>query len=89
VQDEDYKGMRFFIDQYPEDYNNIIPILTDNNSNYICVVTNEDGLGTIDYLSHDEEGLIRVFKNIPTMVEMINNHKEYWDIAEFPKSYYS
>ena len=86
VKKDDYKAMNSFISMYQDDYGKIIPILTDNNSNYLCVVVEGGSLGTIVSLSHNEEGLVRIFDSIPTMVKKINENKIYWDIFEFPDS---
>jgi hypothetical protein len=85
ILDDDFDNMCNFIKQYHEDYGDIIPILTDNNGNYICISNQENNKGTIVLLSHDEGGLIGLFKNVPSLVDSVNNNTNYWDIYDFPK----
>ncbi|PZP42686.1 MAG: hypothetical protein DI598_16655 [Pseudopedobacter saltans] len=75
-------GMEEYINSYADEYGLLIPILTDNNSNFICVTNN----GYVCYLSHDEINLTPLFKNIANLINSVKQNPEAWDIQEMPAS---
>ncbi|EDM35109.1 hypothetical protein PBAL39_16546 [Pedobacter sp. BAL39] len=88
ISDQDLKGMLAFFKQYPDDFEDLIPIMTDNNSNYICVYFQGQHFGKVCYLSHDEMDLTPFFSSIRVLVEVINRYPEAWDFPEIPADAY-
>jgi len=82
----EFNDMINFFKQYPEDFQEIIPIMTDQNSNFICVYIKGENLYKVCYLNHDEINLYPKFKNIYDLIETINNNPGCWDITELDDS---
>lgn len=85
ITDEDLQGMIVFFDQYPEDYENVLPMMTDDNSNYLCVYYKGDDKGKVCHLSHDEIDLTPRFKSIESLIHVIKANPEAWDFEELPE----
>lgn len=85
ITDEDLEGMLVFFKQYPEDFNKVLPIMTDDNSNYLCVYFKGDHKGKVCHLSHDEIDLTPRFKSIESLIHVIETNPECWDFEELPK----
>lgn len=85
ITDEDLEGMIAFFEQYPEDYENILPMMTDDNSNYLCVYYKGDDKGKVCHLSHDEIDLTSRFKSIESLIHVIKANPEAWDFEELPE----
>lgn len=81
VSESDFNDMLDYFKQY-EVYNNLIPILTDNNSNYWCLYINGFLKGMICYLSHDELSLEPKFKGISELIKAIDNNLDAYDYNE-------
>lgn len=83
LDENDFSGMMQFLQQ-EEELAHIVPVLTDENSNYLCVFVKGDHKGLVCYLSHDEINLTPIFKNITNMIQAINNHPDAWDVYDLP-----
>ncbi|MEJ2884263.1 SMI1/KNR4 family protein [Pedobacter sp. GR22-6] len=86
IDDQDLSSMLNFFQQYPEDFQHLIPIMSDGNSNYLCVSFHQTDFGKICYLSHDEIDLTPVFSSISQLISVIESHSEAWDFPEIPPS---
>ncbi|SEW52894.1 SMI1/KNR4 family protein [Chitinophaga arvensicola] len=86
LSEEEFDGMMVFISQYEDDFGHIIPLLTDDNSNFICINGGPENHGYICYLSHDEINLNPLFKSARHLIDAVNSHQEAWDITELPPS---
>lgn len=85
ITNEDLEGMLVFFKQYADDFDEVIPIMTDDNSNYFCVYYKGDNKGKVCYLSHDEIDLTPRFKSIESLFNVIEVHPEAWDFEELPE----
>lgn len=74
-----------FFNQYSDVFENILPIMADNNSNYLCVYFQGENKGKACYLSHDEIDLSPQFNNIGSLIKAINNNPDSWDFTDIPK----
>lgn len=66
-------------------YHNLIPILSDRESNYWCFCFKGITKGMIYYLSHDGEPLLPVFHDMHSFIECINHNPElmyFWDFQQ-------
>ncbi|MBW1296281.1 HEAT repeat domain-containing protein [Aquimarina litoralis] len=81
VEESDFNGMIEYFEQY-EVYDQLIPILTDNNSNYWCFYTNGILKGLVCYVSHAELNLEPKFASISALIMMINNNPDAYDFDE-------
>ncbi len=81
IEKDDFESMLEYFEQY-EIYENLIPILTDNNSNYWCLYFKGKLKGTVCYLSHDEINLEPKFKNITKLINAINQNPDAYDFSE-------
>lgn len=88
ITNEDLEGMLVFFEQYPEDYENILPIMTDGNSNYLCVYYKGNDKGKVCHLSHDEIDLTPRFKSIESIIHVIKANPEAWDFEELPEEFF-
>ncbi|SHG43401.1 SMI1/KNR4 family protein [Pedobacter caeni] len=84
ITDQDLEGMIDFFKQYPDDFEDLLPIITDGNSNYLCVYFKGNDKGKVCHLSHDEMDLSPRFKNIENLIKTINANPEAWDFEELP-----
>lgn len=76
--------MMKFLQQQGDELATIVPVVTDNNSNYLCVFVRGEHAGLVCYLSHDEINLTPIFKNVSNMVKAINEHPDAWDVYDLP-----
>lgn len=81
VEKDDFERMFKFYQEY-EIYKNLLPILTDNNSNYYCLYVGGPLKGTICYFSHDEVNLEPRFKNLTKFINAINKYPDAYDFDE-------
>ena len=85
ITNKNLDGMIVFFEQYPEDYENVLPVMTDDNSNYLCVYYKGDDKGKVCHLSHDEIDLTPRFKSIESLIHVIKTNPEAWDFEELPE----
>ena len=85
ITNENLEGMVVFFKQYTEDFDEILPIMTDDNSNYFCVYYKGDNKEKVCYLNHDEIDLTPRFKSIESLIHVIGTHPESWDFEELPE----
>jgi hypothetical protein len=83
-QVDDLKEMMAFFREHPA-LAELVPILTDNNSNYICVYKSGPLLGKICYFSYGETSLDPKFRNIENLVTAISANPDAWDFTELPE----
>ena len=81
VEEEDFNGMMEFFEEY-EEYQNLIPLLTDNNSNYWCFISDGKHKGKVCHLSHDEIDLKPLFSSVQDLINEINDHPDAYDFYE-------
>ncbi|GAB1855901.1 hypothetical protein MHTCC0001_07360 [Flavobacteriaceae bacterium MHTCC 0001] len=81
INKTDFENMLKYFEQY-EIYENLIPILTDNNSNYWCLYIGGRLKGTVCYLSHDEINLEPKFKSITKLINVINKNPDAYDFSD-------
>lgn len=62
----------------------LVPILTDNNSNYICAYKSGPLAGKVCYFSHEETSLDPKFRNIENLVTAIAGNPDSGDFTELP-----
>lgn len=67
-------------------YENIIPIMTDNNSNYVGLYIDGILKGKVCYLSHEENSLEPKFKSIANLIDAINANSKCWELEELPET---
>jgi hypothetical protein len=86
LSEKEFGEMIDYFNKYPEEYSDLIPLMTDNNSNYICVYSKGIFRGAVCFLSHDEIDLYPKFKNISSLVTAINANPSAWDFFDFSDS---
>ncbi len=69
-------------------YTDLVPILTDGQSNYWCLYIDGVLKGKICYLSHDEVSLEPRFKSLSSFIKLINANPSYSDVSDIPLSSY-
>ena len=82
---DNFNNMMEYLSKYSI-YQDIVPILTDNNSNYICAYKSGVLFGRICYLNHEETSLEPKFRNIENLIAAINKNTDCWDLYEFPET---
>ncbi|WP_317505158.1 hypothetical protein [Flavitalea sp. BT771] len=83
VAEDEFRQMIDLFSQ-SRDLAQIIPILTDSHSNYICVYKNGPLKGFICNYDHEETDLTPRFSNITSLVKAINSYTGSWEIRNFP-----
>ena len=81
LEEPEFQDMLDYFGQY-EIYKNLIPILTDNNSNYWCLYVDAALRGMICYVSHDELSLEPKFKGVSELINAIDNNQDAYDFEE-------
>ena len=82
---DEYNSMIEHLSQYCV-YQNIIPIMTNNNSDYICVYRDDILHGKVCYLNHEETSLEPRFKDIKNLIKAINTNPDCWELMDFPET---
>jgi hypothetical protein len=85
VLKKDFVEMGDVLREFPV-YENIIPIMTDNNSNYIGLYIDGILKGKICYLSHEENSLEPKFKSIVNLINAIIANPKCWELDELPET---
>lgn len=85
IDNSEYHNMMSYFSQF-EVYNNLAPFLTDNENNYWCVYTSGVLKNKVCYLSHEEIYLQPVFKNIVSLLDLLNNNPSFYDYHDIPVS---
>ncbi|WP_272151350.1 hypothetical protein [Tenacibaculum aiptasiae] len=92
IEESDFESMLEYFEEY-EVYNNLIPIMTDNNSNYWCLYVGGKLKGMVCYLANEEMNLAPRFKNITNLINNIYQNPDAYDFDEldievfdYPKS---
>ena len=75
IDDREFAEMLDYFKQFPI-YKDIIPIMTDEQSNYWCVYISGAMKGMVCHLSHDEISLEPRFKNISNLISAVENNAE-------------
>lgn len=84
ITDKELDDMLAFFKQYPEDFEDLFPIMTDDHSNYLCVYYKGAFTGNVCYLSHDEMNLSPRIAGIGRLIAIINAHPGAWDFTDLP-----
>jgi len=85
IENNELKEMKNYFNQFSI-YENVIPIMTDNNSNYLCIYVKGIMKGMICHLSHDGIDLSPKFKNISNLIKAIDNYPDVYDFYEFDEN---
>lgn len=84
MDEKEFSEMLAFVRSQEDQMKEIIPFLTDNNSNFLCVFIEGSHKGEVCYLSHDEINLNPIFKSITQLIKAIDAYPEAWDILDIP-----
>ncbi|UNM96353.1 hypothetical protein MMG00_00245 [Ignatzschineria rhizosphaerae] len=85
LKEAEFNNMMAFFKDYPENFAELLPIMTDNNSNYLCVYFTGYHRFQVAYLSHDEMDLTPIYPNISSLIQVINQYSECYDIEDIFK----
>jgi hypothetical protein len=87
LSEGEFHEMEAYFDEYSI-YKDLIPIMTDKQSNYICVYISGTLKGMVCLLEHDEPSLEPKFLNISNCVEVLkyDPHLESGDF-DFPRNF--
>lgn len=84
IDNGEYKSITEYFTQYPI-YKDIIPIMTDNQSNYICVYKSGVLFGKVCYVSHEEISMEPKFRSIESLITAINQNPDCWEWLDLPE----
>lgn len=87
LDEGDFEQMQDYLKKFPV-YQFLVPILTDENSNYWCVYG--DGLlkNMVCHLNHDELSLEPRFRNLSSLIDAINDHPDRHDFFDFEDTFF-
>jgi hypothetical protein len=83
LSNKEFVAIIDYFKKFPQDFEDMIPLMTDNNSNYICVYIRGRFKNAVCFLSHDEIDLYPKFKNISSLINAINENQNAWDFFGF------
>ena len=86
ISNDGLAAMTLFFKQHPEDFEELLPIMTDDNSNFLCVYHKGANKGKVCYLSHQEIDLRPKFTSIESLIHVVAAHPECWDFEELPEN---
>ena len=84
IDNKEFSEMIAYFKQFPV-YKEIIPIMTDGQSNYSCLYIAGPMEGMICHLAHGEQNLEPKFKDISNFIKAIESNNAY-DFFEFDES---
>ena len=80
IEKDEFQEIYTYFQQFTL-YKDIIPLLSDSNSNYWCMYISGPLRGMICYLSHDEVNLEPKFHTISNLIEAIETHPDAYDFS--------
>jgi hypothetical protein len=83
LSNKEFVAIIDYFKKFSQDFEDMIPLMTDNNSNYICVYIRGRFKNAVCFLSHDEIDLYPKFKNISSLINAINENQNAWDFFGF------
>ncbi len=87
ISESDFISMIEYFEEYSI-YEDLIPIITDNNSNYWCLYYKGILKGMVCHLSHDEVNLEPKFANIHNLLNCIKVNNEAYDFEELSRIHF-
>lgn len=88
VLDEDeFEKMQDYLKEFPV-YQFLVPIMTDENSNYWCLYADGPLKNMICHLSHDEPSLEPRFRSLSSLIDTITEYPDSYDIYDFEDDYF-
>ena len=88
IDEFEFEEIIEYFGQY-EVYSNLIPVLTDNNSNYWCVYVGGILSGMVCYLDHNELSLEPKFNGVYELINTINQNPDAYDFYELENSVFN
>lgn len=85
LDEEGFEEMMDYFSQFPV-YKNLVPFITDENSNYWCVYINGPMKGMVCYLSHDEPDLAPKFQSVSNLLKVINENDDAYDFYDLTEN---
>lgn len=83
VKDNELSEMQQYFAQFSI-YQHLLPIATDNQSNYWCLYVAGMLRGMVCFLSHEEADLTPVFRSLPRFITAVQQHPDAAEPADFP-----
>lgn len=83
--DKELKDMQDYLAQFAI-YKDLIPVMTNGNSNYWCLYVYGPLKNNVCYLDHEEPSLEPRFKNLTTFIDAIYNHPDADDLYDFDET---
>jgi hypothetical protein len=87
LEEEEFRSMQRYFEEFPI-YKDLIPVMTDGNSNYWCLYIDGPLKNMVCYLNHEEPSLEPRFKNLSSLIDTINKHPESYDIDDFDAAFF-
>jgi len=87
LDEGDFEKMQAYLKEFAV-YKFLVPIMTDDNSNYWCLYVDGPLKNMVCYISHDEPSLEPRFRSLSSLIDAINNHPGCYDIHDFDDSFF-
>jgi hypothetical protein len=87
LNEEAFEEMQNYLNEFPV-YQFLVPIMTDDNSNYWCLYVDGPLKNMLCHLGHEEPSLEPRFKNLSSLIDAINDHPDCSDMNDFEDTFF-
>lgn len=85
IAESEYSNIMDYFSGFPV-YEHLVPILTDNQSNYWCLYIGGILENKVCHLDHEEASLQPLFRNVASLLAVIEDNPDYFDFYDIPLS---
>ena len=82
IERNEFEDMLMYFADNIELYGDSIPIITDGNSNFVCLYVGGKEAGSVWLLNHDEFDKSIIYENLDALFSDIKHYEEAWDIKD-------
>lgn len=85
--DDEFDEMREYLGNFPV-YQFLVPLLTDNNSNYYCLYVGGPLKNMTCYLNHEELDLAPRFRSLASLLDAVANYPHRFGMDDFEAHFF-
>lgn len=82
INDAELFQMMDYFEEYRDDFGYLIPFITDDNSNYLCIYYKDEFKNKICYFNHEEPDTYPILENIEELLSLIEANSQAYDFFD-------